>query len=301
MGRRKITWWLLKSFQVGISTLFEIITLMIEQETAQRRQVEMRTQVLAHQEAQYRMNEFLNIAGHELKTPLTSIKGNVQLLVRRLRHGIYMDNGHRSETEQTLAEAQDLLERTDQQLTRLTRIVNTLLDSSRIQSNTLDLFLELCDMCTLIRDVTQDRRYVPSIRQLNVEMPTDRAIFVMADANRIRQVIIHYLTNAHKYSKLDGPIKIQLQEEEERIIRVLVRDDGPGIASEEQRHIWDCFYRVPDIPIENGTEVGLGLGLYVSKMIIEQHHGQVGVQSVPGRGSIFWFTLPTARQIMRQL
>ena len=297
MGRRKMTWRLLKLFQVSVSTFFEIVTLIIEQETAQRRQVELRTQVLAHQEAQYRMNEFLNIAGHELKTPLTSIKGNVQLLLRRLRHGIYLDGGHRRETEQTLAEAQDLLERTDQQLTRLTRIVNTLLDSSRIQSNTLDLFLELCDMCTLVQDVAQDRRYVPSTRLLHVEMPIDRAIFVMADANRVRQAIIHYLTNAHKYSRLDGPITLQLREEE-HIVRVLVHDEGPGIAAEMQRRIWDCFYRIPDMPIENGTEVGLGLGLYVSKMIIEQHHGQVGVQSVPGRGSIFWFTLPTARQII---
>lgn len=297
MRKRKIIWWLLKMFQVSISTFCEIITLIIEQETAQRRQLEMRTQVLAHQEAQYRMSEFLSIAGHELKTPLTSIKGNIQLLVRRLRHEIYIDSEHLREIEQALVEAQDLLERTDQQLIRLTRIVNTLLDSSRIQSNTLDLFLELCDMCTLVQDVAQDRRYVPSVRLLNVEIPTDRAIFVMADANRVKQVIIHYLTNAHKYSNLDYPITLQLKEEE-RIVRVFVRDSGPGIAPEEQKRIWDCFYRIPDIPIENGTEVGLGLGLYVSKMIIEQHHGQVGVQSIPGQGSHFWFTLPTAQQIM---
>jgi signal transduction histidine kinase len=289
---------LVKLLRLSIGTISKIVALLVEHEMMARRQLEMRTQILARQEAQYRMNEFLSVAGHELKTPLTSIKGNIQLLARRLKKGVSMDIEQLNEPAQTLAEAQELLERTDQQLTRLTRIVNTLIDSSRIQSNTLNLFLELCEMNAIVKDVAQDRRYIPSTRDLRIELPTDKAIFVMADANRIKQVIIHYLTNAHKYSKPDRPITLQLQEEEGRVVRVLVCDEGPGIPIEEQRHIWDCFYRVPDIPVENGTEVGLGLGLYVSKAIIEQHHGQVGVQSTPGLGSIFWFTLPTAKQII---
>lgn len=279
---------------IAIGAIFQMITVLIGREIITRRRLEMRTHVLARQEAQYRMNEFLSIAGHELKTPLTSIKGNIQLLVRRLKSTTNGDGTQVEDASQTLLEAQDLLERTEQQLNRLTRIVNTLLDSSRIQANTLDLFLELCEMGTLIRDVAQDQRLVPAARRILVELPANKSIFVMADANRIRQVVIHYLTNAHKYSKLEHPIVLQVREEE-RIVRVLVHDEGEGIPTSELRKIWDCFYRVPGIPVYNSTEVGLGLGLYASKMIIEQHHGQVGVQSTSGKGSTFWFTLPTVQ------
>lgn len=287
----------IKILAISIGILFEMIAVLVGRKIMTRRKLEMRTHTLAHQEAQYRMNEFLSIAGHELKTPLTSIKGNIQLLVRRLKSASNDDGTHVEDASQTLLEAQDLLERTEQQLNRLTRIVNTLLDSSRIQANTLDLFLELCEMGTIIKDVAQDQRIVPAARRIIVELPTNKSIFVMADANRIRQVVIHYLTNAHKYSKLDRPIVLQVREEE-RIVRVLVHDEGEGIPSSEQRKIWDCFYRVPGIPVFNSTEIGLGLGLYTSKMIIEQHHGQVGVQSTTGKGSIFWFTLPTVQHII---
>jgi signal transduction histidine kinase len=293
MRKREKLRQLIKLVMCTPGIVFEMVSIVVRREMLARRQLEMRTHALARQEAQYRMNEFLSTAGHELKTPLTSIKGNVQLLVRRLKMAMSTEGTHR----EVLIEAQELLERTDQQITRLTRLVSTLLDSSRIQAHSLDLFLELCEMGTLIKDVVQDQRYIPSLRQIIVEQPKEKSIFVMADANRIRQVIIHYLTNAHKYSPPDRPIVLQVQEEE-HFVRVLVRDEGPGIALNEQKKIWDCFYRVPTIATHNTIEGGLGLGLYVSKNIIEQHHGQVGVQSTPGHGSIFWFTLPAAHHII---
>jgi signal transduction histidine kinase len=79
-----------------------------------------------------------------------------------------------------------------------------------------------------------------------------------------------------------------------------VRDHGPGLAPEEQERIWERFYRVEGIEVQSGTGVGLGLGLHISRIIIELHHGQVGVQSVPGQGSTFWFTLPLMIQSIAQ-
>jgi signal transduction histidine kinase len=236
------------------------------------------------------MNEFLGIASHELKTPLTSIKGNVQLMERHLKKSVGAQSALPTETTRTLRETYELLERTNQQITRLTRLVNTLLECARIHANTIDLLLEVCELDTLIREVVQDRRHIPATRSLLLELP-EESVLIMADANRIKQVVIHYLSNAHKYSELSRPIAIILREEGQ-VARVLVRDEGPGIPFKEQKRIWERFYRVSGIQVRNGTEVGLGLGLHVSKTIIEQHHGQVGVQSAPGAGSTFWFTVP---------
>jgi len=78
------------------------------------------------------------------------------------------------------------------------------------------------------------------------------------------------------------------------LARVLVCDEGIGVAPAEQAHIWDRFHRAAGVTIQSGADVGMGMGLYISKTIVDMHHGQVGVDSVPGQGSTFWFTLPTS-------
>ena len=288
----------------GLWTLVKVALLVILRDILARKQVEVRTQELAKHEAQQRMNEFLSIASHELKTPLTSIKGNIQLMVRKLKPTLDTNTvqtvGNTSSTQdnqtrQLLSEARELLERTDKQITQLTRLVNTLLESSRITANTMDLLLELCELDTLVQEVAQDLRHIPKTRTVNVEVLADESIFVMADVNRIKQVIIHLLSNAHKYSPLEERIDVLLQLEKE-MVRVSVHDAGPGIPLNEQNKIWERYYRVPTIDVQNGSEIGLGLGLHISRAIIEQHHGLMGVQSVPGSGSTFWFTLPLSIQ-----
>ncbi len=251
---------------------------------------EARARAIAKQEAQSRMNEFLSIASHELKTPLTSIKGNIQLIGRRLKNN---DSNQSEETRRILIEAKDLLDRTDQQITRLTRIVNGLLETARINGNTMDLLFELTELNNLLREIEQNGHQLPDTRSMQVHIPEDKALLVMADATRIKHVIIHFLSNAHKFSPLEKPIEIFLSEDE-HMAKIAVKDAGPGIAPEEQKRIWERFYRVPGIAILNGSEVGLGLGLHISHSIIEQHHGKIGLQSKPGEGSTFWFTLPLA-------
>jgi signal transduction histidine kinase len=105
--------------------------------------------------------------------------------------------------------------------------------------------------------------------------------------------VTNYLTNALKYSPAKQPVVVGLDVASNEA-RVWVRDQGPGLPPEEQVRIWERFHRVKGIKVQSGTGVGLGLGLYICRIIIERHQGQVGVESAPGQGSTFWFTLPLA-------
>ena len=284
------------SIKRGFATLTHLLILLIGYKIAMRKREERRIKNLAQREAHHRMNEFLGIASHELKTPLTGIKGNVQLVQRRLKRNAEAEDVPPTEAAHTLMETQELLERTNQQITRLSHLVNTLLECARIQANTLDLLFEVCELNTVISEAVQHSHFLPATRTLLIEFP-EQTTLVMADPGRIKQVVSQYLSNAHKYSELSQPITITLRAEGS-LARVQVSDKGPGIAFKEQKRIWERLYRIAGTQVQNGTEIGLGLGLHISKMIIEQHHGHVGVDSTPGAGSTFWFTLPLMREGM---
>ncbi len=105
----------------------------------------------------------------------------------------------------------------------------------------------------------------------------------------------NYLSNALKYSEADKEVLVSVEQINTQV-RVSVRDEGPGLTPAQQQRIWERFYRAPGIEVKSGSGVGLGLGLHISQMIIERLGGQVGIQSEPGKGSTFWFTLPIAEQ-----
>ncbi len=151
--------------------------------------------------------------------------------------------------------------------------------------------MELCELDQLIKEVVSERQNIPTARTILLDLPEGKPVLVLADTKRIKQVIMHYLSNAHKFSPADKPIEVRLREQG-NMAHVSVCDEGPGIPSKEHKRIWDRFYRCPGIKTLNGSEVGLGLGLYLSRVIISQHQGRVGLQSMPGAGSVFWFTVP---------
>ncbi len=170
--------------------------------------------------------------------------------------------------------------------------MNDLLDVSRIQAEKLALRLERADLLAMICEVVQEQQQANPQRTIQLCLPASQQVMVNADAGRIEQVVMNYLTNALKYSPEDAPVEVGAALEP-GVVRVWVRDHGPGIPLAEQEHIWKRFHRVAGTEVRSGSGVGLGLGLYISRSIIERHQGQVGIESGPDhQGATFWFTLP---------
>jgi signal transduction histidine kinase len=122
-------------------------------------------------------------------------------------------------------------------------------------------------------------------------LPPQLMVPVMADADRIEQALTNYLTNAFKYTPTDKVVSVRL-DVEGAMARVSVNDQGPGLSSDQQQHVWERFYQAGTARRE--TDEGLGLGLHIVRTIIAQHQGRVGVESSPGQGATFWFMLPLA-------
>ena len=241
---------------------------------------------------QSRMDAFIGLAGHELRTPLTTIKASVQLALRKL--------DRTSQPALLDEDLRGLLTRTDRQVTRMARLVEDLLDTSRAASGQLALRLELCDLVTLARGVVRDARQRAPGRVVLLEVDGDTAL-VWGDAARLAQVVERYLSNALKFSDPRQPVEARVWGRWRAheaggangwLARVEVRDHGPGIKPEALEWVWDRFYQDPELAARVGSEVGLGLGLYLCRAIIEAHGGAVGVENASDGGSLFWFTLP---------
>ena len=275
------------------TAILEINRDITERDRMQREREEARANELALREANRRMDEFLGIVSHELRTPLTTIKGNVQLARLRLRTSLREVPANLEVLRNMLEEVQMMLERAERQANVQNRMVSDLLDISRLQADKLELRLVLCDLTTIVLEMVEDQRSTTLKRVIHLEMPEGITVPVNVDPERIGQVINNYLTNALKYSQEGRPVDVQLKKEED-VVRVLVRDEGPGLTPEEQVQIWERFYQVEGIKRQRGSSVGLGLGLNICRAIIEQHQGEVGVESTKGEGSTFWFTLPLA-------
>lgn len=220
---------------------------------------------------------FLAIASHELRTPLTTIKMMTQVARRRTERGIPVEAKH--------------FDQIGHAVLRMERLVNDLLDVSRVQAGKLSLNSTMFDMCALCRQVAGDEQFIAEHTIVPL-IPPD-AISVWGDPLRITQVIVNFLANANKYSDLSSPITIELQVAETHV-RLAVHDKGIGIPAISLPHIFEQFYRVPANAIQIGSGVGLGLGLFICRSIIDMHHGEIGVDSTVGQGSTFWFTLPIA-------
>jgi signal transduction histidine kinase len=166
-----------------------------------------------------------------------------------------------------------------------------MLEVSRIQSDRIALRPSDCDLETIVREAVEAQQLAWPDRTIELHLPDQTAVSLQADADRIGQVVANYLTNALKYSAADQPIEVHLRVANAEA-ELRVRDHGPGLSEAEQAHIWERFHRVPGIEVQDGSGAGLGLGLYISRTIIERHQGRFGIESTPGQGSAFWFTLP---------
>jgi signal transduction histidine kinase len=247
------------------------------------------------QQARKQMEAFVGIASHELKTPLTTLTLQLDMTTRRLQRLASAEAASEGGHSEQLRPVQESLTRMKQHLGRLTRLVNDLVDVTHLQAGELELRVGAVDLAVMVRSVVEEQRQATEPREIYLRLPADQAVPLLADAQRIEQVLTNYLSNALKYSPATEPVEVGLEVEGLQA-RVWVRDAGPGIPVEEQAHIWERFHRVPGITVQSGSGVGLGLGLSICREIVERHHGQVGVQSEPGQGATFWFTLPLAPQ-----
>jgi signal transduction histidine kinase len=245
------------------------------------------------------MDTFLAMASHELRTPLTVIKGNLQLARWHAQPFSSEPNGNAGDSSGGIDPLPELLAHAEQQINRLTRLVNDLTEVSRLHTETIEMRMEVCDLGTIVCERVEEQRVLTPTRTIHLQPNSSCPLLVYADAERVGQVVTNYLTNALKYSPEEQPVEVRV-ERGDRDARVLVHDRGCGLTPLQQEQIWERFHRVEGIKVQSGSSVGLGLGLYINRVIIEQHQGHVGVESVPGEGSTFWFTLPKSRNLKRR-
>ena len=271
------------------------LTMKLRERLAEEKiQIKAETELRVLQETNRQMDEFISIAGHEFRTPLTTLKANLQFALRRLCQLQPESGSSAAAREQSSDGAADLLpliDRAAQSANRLERLANDLLDVSRIKAGKLVMRPVPLDLAHLLSDCVEEQQQQHPKRIIVAAVSPPMSCTVMADPDRIRQVITNYLTNAIKFSPQDKPVSTGIRREG-AALRVCVRDEGPGLPKSEQDLIWDRYHRAPDVERTSGSIVGLGLGLYISKIIILQHGGEVGVDSEVGRGATFWFTLP---------
>jgi signal transduction histidine kinase len=257
-----------------------------EREQAIRERAEATTRELSTREAEQRMELFIALAGHEFRTPLTVLKGQLYLAERKLSAS--MPQGEQTSALASLRESLDAAQRA---AGRLGSLADDLLAVTHARTGRLAIHLEWCDLVTLVRDQVAEHRQLYPSRRLRLHMGGQRHIYIQADPVRIAQVLTNYLNNACKYSPDSRPIQVDLRVRD-GMARISVRDQGPGLTPTVQAHIWERFYQAPDIQPQSGSDAGLGLGLYISRLIVEQHGGEVGVESEVGKGATFWCTVP---------
>ncbi|RKH07214.1 PAS domain-containing sensor histidine kinase [Corallococcus carmarthensis] len=226
------------------------------------------------QEAIRIRDDFMSIAAHELKTPLTPLKLHLQMLKGQADTGHGVASRH---VDKALA-----------QLARLSLLVNDLLDTSRIQAGKLELATEPIPLREFIREVLLDFRGTSSLHSLRFEAP-DEPLVILGDRARLAQVLTNLVENAFKYSPTGGTIRVTARRMGTEAC-VSVKDEGIGIPKEEQAHLFERFFRARNAPISGFG--GLGLGLYICRDIIERHGGRIWVESEVEHGSTFHFVLP---------
>lgn len=222
-------------------------------------------------------DEFLSMASHELKTPLCSLKGMAQLMRRRF--------------ERVASPEVTNIISMERSIVRMEVLIQDLLDTSLIELGRFTLRSEDHDIVELCQHVVHE--YMTTSNpppQLLLNIPAE-AIYTRIDATRVSQVLLNLLSNAHKYSPSHAPITITVRHSNNQGI-ISVQDKGVGMPAEQLPHIFERFYRAPEVNVQTGSSIGLGLGLYISRKIIEHHGGHITVESTPGEGSTFKIMLP---------
>lgn len=233
--------------------------------------------ITQQKEMEQRKDDFVNMASHELKTPLTSMKLYIDSLQKRLEKN----------PDERL---QRIVTNVKLQTNRLQELVNDLLDVSRIQTGKLSFSKEFFSLDTLIEESIE---MLQETSKHTIEFTKKTHIKVHGDRFRIYQVITNLLTNAIKYSPQESEIVVKLKREAGHVV-LSVQDFGIGISKDQSKKIFERLYQVTD-PTEK-TFPGLGMGLYISREIVRRHKGKIWVESEKGKGSTFFVSLPLGKK-----
>jgi signal transduction histidine kinase len=255
--------------------LHRLIRYAIERKKAEQERDRLLREQIIRDEREARRTEFISMVVHELKTPITSLKGYSQLLGRRCER---MGD----------AQGMQLATRMDQQVNRLTGLIDDLLDINRMEGNRLRLRESDFAFDDLVEEVMADIQLTTEQHTLVKEGQTHATI--RGDRERIGQVLTNLLTNAIKYAPASDRIVVRLARDEQSVT-ASVQDFGPGIPAEQQERVFEPFYRIQG---QETIASGLGLGLTIAANLVARHQGKIWVESEEGAGTTFSFTLPLA-------
>ncbi|GCE03941.1 sensor histidine kinase [Dictyobacter aurantiacus] len=274
---------------IGSGLVIALITAQRERARFQAMATELELQSYAQEleetnrrleDANQMKDRFLSIASHELKTPVTTIRGQAQLMLRRISR--HKDLEHMDGVATTL-------ERINDQTGRLTTLIDELLDVSSIRTGKAALNRRLCNVTALCREVVEDQRLLTE-RMVLLDAPPE-PVTLKLDVDRFSQVMTNLVSNAIKYSPDDTPVEVSIKPGA-RCVLFSVRDHGRGIAKDQQERVFETFYRTPDA--QTSSKRGLGLGLAITKDIVERHNGRIWCESELKKGSTFYVELPVS-------
>ncbi len=294
--------YLLPSQSFGWEVLFQLFPLIVaslvmiiiirQREAALQQALQAEQEIQAHAQDLARANHdllqanqlkdlFVSITSHELKTPITTIRGQAQLALRRLKK--------HTATSPELDGLKDAFVKVDEQTSRLTQLLNELLDLTSLRSGKQVLTPKACNLNEICSGVVEEQR-LHSERTIELDLPSE-PILLQADAARLGQVVTNLVSNALKYSPPESAVKVKVEGKDE-LVHFEVQDAGQGISPEQQENIFQPFYRTSDA--RASTIGGTGLGLAICKDIVEQHDGRIWCESRSGDGSTFFVELPVA-------
>jgi signal transduction histidine kinase len=253
----------------------------------------------AAQKLLYQKEEFLSMAAHELKNPLTAIRGQAQVLRRRINRSLHLDI---EPTEEEMSDLLKSLGSIERQTHRIEQMINTLLTASRVDLDRLELNLQPMDLVQLAKRTIESSLPQANNTQMHffvegrqIQLGIDKQVYmpiisILGDESRIEQMLANLLSNAIRYSPQGGPITIAIQRQADNFVEISVQDAGIGIPSEALAHLTERFYRAENARRVSGQ--GLGLGHYLVNELARRHGGHLFIESkgVPGEGSTFRIT-----------
>jgi two-component system CheB/CheR fusion protein len=234
------------------------------------------TDIQELREIQQQKDDFLNMASHELKTPLTSLKSSLQLL-DAMYSGPGPDKLH------------ELISRSNKSVNRIVSLVEGLLRLGRLSQGRLNLNISLVNLSQLIEQCVIQLDF---FNKFSVVVSGEENIYAEADEEQLVQVINNFLTNILKYAPMSKVVRIDIRSMDGKTVRVTVTDQGPGIPAQMLPFLFDRYSRAHQ---DGAQSSGLGIGLYIGAEIIKKHAGEIGVDSEVDQGSSFWFSLPLRR------